>query len=158
MHVAAQTDHHISAVDIPWRLTHLLHSKDYSKTRPLNTKFTNVFSIFGRLLFHYSIIHFSFSFCLLKLINYNYIHTINNKYQSEGSSIIRRERKFIQIGGRQRQSIVQNYEEILFMESPFETQEQRGDCAHFGETSREEMMQLRQKQNSGPLPKTALGD
>ena len=44
------------------------------------------------------------------------------------------------------------------MESPSETQEQRGDCAHSGETSHEKMEQLRQKQNSGHLPKTALGD
>ena len=69
----------------------------------------------------------------------------------------RKERKSIQLGERQRQLKRSNDEEVLFMESPFEIQEQHGDHVHSGETSREKMVQPRQKQNSGPLPKTALG-
>ena len=141
---------------IPWRLTHLLHSKNYSKTRPLKLNSRIFLSIFGRLFLYYS--NIPFFFCFAGLINYNYIYTINKKYQSEGSSIRRKQRKLIQIGKRQRQSKCSNDEEILFMESPFETQEQRGDRVHSGDTSCEEMMQLRQKQNSGPLPKTVLRD
>ena len=70
----------------------------------------------------------------------------------------RKERKTIQIGEWQRQLKCPNDEEILFTESTFEIQEQRGDHVPSGETSREKMVQPRQKQNLGPLPKTALGD
>ena len=156
MHVAAQTYQNTSTMDIPWRLTHLLHSEDYSKTRPLNTKFTNIFSIFGRIilsLFKYS---FFLSVCWTNKLQ---LHTYNQQQISIRRQFRRRkERKSIQIDRRQRQLKLFDDAEILFMESPFETKEQRGDCAHSGETSREEMMQLRQKQNSGPLPKTALGE
>jgi len=116
-----------------------------------------IFLYSAGLFFHYSIIHFSFSL-FSGLIHYNYMNTINNKYQSEGSSMRRKELKSIQIGESRRQLKCSNDAEILFMESPFETQEQRDDHVHSGETSHEKMMQPRQKQNSGPLPKTALGD
>ena len=46
----------------------------------------------------------------------------------------------------------------LIMENPFETLERHDDHAHSDETSREKLVQPKQKQNSGPLPKTALGD
>ena len=79
-HVAARIYQHTSAVHIPWRLTHLLHSKNYSKTRPLNTKFINIFSIFGRiilLLFNYSSFPFS-SACSTNRLQY-YIYTYNQQ-------------------------------------------------------------------------------
>ena len=70
----------------------------------------------------------------------------------------RKELKSIQIGELQRQLKCSNDEEILFMESPFETQERHDDDVHSDETSRERVVQPRQKQNVGLLPKTALGD
>ena len=34
-HVASRIYQHIATLAIPWRLTHLLHNRNYSKTRPL---------------------------------------------------------------------------------------------------------------------------
>ena len=69
-----------------------------------------------------------------------------------------KEWKSIKIGRRQRQLKCLNDAEILFMESPFEIQERHDDRAHSDETSREELMQPKQRQNSGHLLQTALGD
>ena len=44
------------------------------------------------------------------------------------------------------------------MESPFESLEQHVYHAQSDETSREKMVQPKQKQNSGPLAKAVLGD
>ena len=117
----------------------------------------NIFAIFGRVIL--SLFNYSFFFFSVLWTNKLQLHTYNQQQISIRRQFRRRkERKSIQIDRRQRQLKLFDDAEILFMESPFETQEQRGDCAHSGETSRKEMMQLRQKQNSGPLPKTALGD
>ena len=59
---------------IPWRLTHLLHSKDYSKTRPLRLNSSIFLYTFGRL-FRYSSFILFFLFCFGGLIDYNYIYT-----------------------------------------------------------------------------------
>ena len=71
-YVAAQIFLHTSTVAIPWRHTHLLHSRNYSKTWPLTLSSVIFFSLFGRLFLYHLIIPF---FCFFSgLMDYKYIY------------------------------------------------------------------------------------
>ena len=156
--MAVQILPHTTTVAIPWRLTHLLHSRNYSKTQPLTLNSVIFFPIFCWLFFYYSIILFSeFLFWTDGL--QTYIYTINIKYQYR-RQFNEAQRGEISINWRTTKDNHKWSGEagIVFMESPFETLEQHDDHAHSDDTSHEKLMQPKQTQNSGLLLKTALGD
>ena len=75
-------DLHNSTVAIPWQLPHLLHNRNYSKTRPLTLNSIIFFSDTGRLSsIHYSLFFLSF---LYNWTN-NYIN-INKQFKRGRSS------------------------------------------------------------------------
>ena len=78
--MAARNDLHISTVAIPWQLTHMLHSKNYSQTRPL--KLNSFFSFLYRPDFCYPLPLF-FLFFLHELFHYQLriINTISTRKQ-----------------------------------------------------------------------------
>ena len=153
--MAVQILLHTSTVAIPWQLTHLLHSRNYSKTRPLTLNSVKFFSIFGRLFLYYSFILILFS----SLMDYKNIYTINIEYQYT-RQFNEAQRGEISINWQTTKDNHKCSDEtiIAFTESSFETLEQHDDHAHSDETSHEKLMQPKQTQNSGPLLKTVLGD
>ena len=71
-HVAARIHLHISTVAILWQLPHLLHNRNYSKTRPLKlNSFHIILSLYTGRIHSIYYLHFSlFPFFLAKLLNY----------------------------------------------------------------------------------------
>ena len=81
-YVVARIDLHISTVAIPWQLPHLLHNRNYSKTRPLKlNSFHIILSLYtGRI---HSFYYHHFFFFWHELLNYRlqFINTIWNRKQ-----------------------------------------------------------------------------
>ena len=81
-YVVARIDLQISIVAIPWQLPHLLHNRNYSKTRPLKlNSFHIILSLYtGRI---HSIYYHHFFFFWHELLNYRlqFINTIWKRKQ-----------------------------------------------------------------------------
>ena len=135
-----------SVLAIPWRLTHLLLSPDYFKTRPLilNSATSFPYSASSVLLFHY----FSFSIDYLSTILHIYIYTTRPNNNTQGSSMRHKRRESTKFS---------YYEKTVSMESPFEKIERHDDHAHIDETSHEKLVLPKRTQNLGPLLKIDSG-
>ena len=135
-----------SALAIRWRLTHLLLSPDYYKTRPLilNSAICFPYSS-GSVLSFYYFSHF-LDYLLTTILH---ICTTRSNNNLKGSSMRHKE------GKSQKFS---NYMKTVSMESPFERLERHDDHAHSDETPHEKLVLPKRTQNLGPLLTTASGD
>ena len=133
---------------IPRRLTHLLLTSDYYKTRPLilNSVTSSPHSAGSVLLFYYFFIFFYYWTTMLHI--YLFIPQRSNN-KAQGRSMRHK---------RGESTKLLNYQKTVSMESPFERLERHDDLAHSLETSHAKLVLPTWMQNLGFRLRNPSGD